>query len=202
MIVIRVVRKMKLLIHCFIRGRCYASFGYGSRIIKPLQCSDKKYISIGNNVTICPNAYIEPIPYNIDSDGNLYKNNPKPKLCIEDGVWIGQGLHLNCARSVIIHKNALISSYVYISDLAHDYSDVNKPIGIQPLIIQTVEIGEQAFIGTGVKILAGSKIGQHSVVGANSVVTHEIPDYCVAVGIPAKIIKKYNFDTKTWEKVE
>ena len=201
MILVRVIKKIKNLIYSFVMSRFYASFGNCSRIIKPLQCSDKKYISIGKGVTIGPNALIEPIPCNIDSEGKLYKNKPEPRLCIEDNVWIGQGLHLNCARSVIIHKNALISSYVYISDLDHDYTDVEKPVGIQPLIIQSVEIGEQAFIGTGVKILAGSKIGKHSIIGANSVVTYEIPDYCVAAGIPAKIIKKYNFDTKTWEKV-
>ena len=63
-----------------------------------------------------------------------------------------------------------------------------------------MEIGDGSWLGTHVVIAGNVKIGKHCVIGANSVVTKDIPDYCVAVGIPAKIIKKYNFDTCTWDR--
>ena len=50
--------------------------------------------------------------------------------------------------------------------------------------------------------MAGVKVGEHCVIGANSVVTKDIPDYCVAVGMPARIIKRYNFKTNTWERTD
>lgn len=62
-------------------------------------------------------------------------------------------------------------------------------------------IGDQTFIGMHAVILPGVLIGKHCVIGANSVVTDNIPDYSVAVGVPAKVIKKYNWKTGEWEKI-
>ncbi|HHQ4611724.1 MULTISPECIES: DapH/DapD/GlmU-related protein [Aeromonas] len=63
-----------------------------------------------------------------------------------------------------------------------------------------MNIGDNVWIGEGVSIV-GASIGRNSVVGANSVVTHDIPEYSVAVGSPARVIKQYNFEMKRWEKV-
>lgn len=62
-----------------------------------------------------------------------------------------------------------------------------------------VSIGDETWIGTGVVIAGTVTIGKHCVIGANSVVTKDIPDYCVAAGNPCKIIKRYSFETKQWE---
>ena len=91
---------------------------------------------------------------------------------------------------------------VYISDNLHSYEDVDKPVLEQPVRqIAPVEIGEGTWLGEGVCVI-GAKIGKGCVIGANAVVTKDIPDYSVAVGSPAKVIKKYNSDTKRWEKLE
>lgn len=183
-----------------IESKKYGHLGDGSRIKHPVTCTNRQYIYIGDRVTIEDNAYIEPIMVNIDNEGKSYPLHPK--LEIQDGVWIGPGAHINCANSVIIHKDVLISSYVMITDLDHVYSDPFRPVSRQPLEVKSTEIDEQAFIGTGVKILAGVHIGKHAVIGANSVVNRDIPDYTVAVGIPAKIVKKYNKETGLWDKVQ
>ena len=65
----------------------------------------------------------------------------------------------------------------------------------------SVIIDEGTWIGTKTTIIGNVHIGKHCVIGANSVVTKDIPDYCVAAGIPAKIIKRYNFETNCWERV-
>ena len=70
------------------------------------------------------------------------------------------------------------------------------PIINQPIKqISTVRIGERAWLGVVVSVI-GANIGKHCVIGANAVVTHDILDYSVAVGIPAKVIKRYNFSTQ------
>lgn len=69
-------------------------------------------------------------------------------------------------------------------------------------MVKPTKIGEYCCIYSNTVILAGVKIGNNVIIGANSVVTKDIPDYCVAVGSLAKIIKKYIMNTKTWEKVK
>lgn len=185
-------RILKLVISNFHKIR-YGDFGIGSRIYSPKSIiSNKKHIFIGNSVHIRQNARIEPI---VAWKGVKYN----PQIIIEDGVVIEQNLHLACAKYVKIGKNSSISSYVFITDINHEYKDISKPILLQDLIIKETEIGEQCFIGTGAKIMAGTKVGNHCIIGANAVVTHDLPDFCVAAGIPARIIKKYNFNTKEWE---
>ena len=82
----------------------------------------------------------------------------------------------------------------------HGYEDVNTPINLQPIVQKnTVVIGRGSWIGENVCII-GCSIGKQCVIGANAVVTKNIPDYCVAAGNPAKIIKRYCFDTNSWKK--
>ena len=93
-----------------------------------------------------------------------------------------------------------MASNVTVTDINHPYEDVSLPIEKQPLEVSSVIIGKDCKIYNNVVILKGVNIGEHCVIGANAVVTTDIPDYSVAVGIPAKVIKRYNFDTQRWEK--
>lgn len=69
------------------------------------------------------------------------------------------------------------------------------------MIVRETSIGDGCFIGYGAAIQAGTKLGQHCVVGASAVVRGKFPDYCVIVGNPAHVVKKYNLETRSWEKV-
>lgn len=64
----------------------------------------------------------------------------------------------------------------------------------------TLSVGDDTWIGTNVVIAGNIHVGKHCVIGANSVVTKDIPDYSVAAGIPAKVIKRYDFDKGEWIK--
>ena len=123
-------------------------------------------------------------------------------LEIGDGSIIGHFNHIYCTKSIKIGKKVLTADKVYISDNLHGFSDITIPILEQPIIQNgEVEIGDGTWIGENACIL-GVKIGKNCVVGANSVVTKNIPDYCVAVGAPAYIIKRYCFDSKEWKKTD
>ena len=122
-------------------------------------------------------------------------------LKIKRGCSIGRFCHICSTQSIVIGENVLIAEKVYITDNLHSYEDVKMPVISQPIKqINNVSIGEGSWIGENVCII-GAKIGRHCVIGANSVVTKDIPDYCVAVGAPARIIKKYSFNRNTWERV-
>ena len=77
-----------------------------------------------------------------------------------------------------------------------------KDQGISMEENSSVVIGEDSWIGTKATIIGKVHVGKHCVIGANSVVTKSIPDYCIAVGSPARIIKRYNPEIKKWEKLK
>ena len=109
---------------------------------------------------------------------------------------------------VEIGNNVLMASHVYISDNSHgvykgtiEDSSPNTPPQKRNYLIECVKIGDNVWLGEGVIVMPGVTIGNGCVIGAHSVVNKSIPDNCIAVGTPAKIIKRYSFDTKKWERV-
>jgi acetyltransferase-like isoleucine patch superfamily enzyme len=148
-------------------------------------------ISIGKNVLIQQNTRLAALPLT---------NAEICQLIIDDGVYIGYFNHIFATKSIVIEKNVLIADRVYISDNIHDYTNPSVPIKDQKIIQKKeVVIGSGCWIGENVSII-GSSVGKNSVVGANSVVLKDIPDYSVVAGVPAKIIKCYNFKTSKWER--
>ena len=169
----------------------YGNIGKGSVILKELLVNGQKNIYIGNNVFIRDGARIEAV-----TEWNEKKYSPR--IIIGDNVNIEQNLHLTCADEVVIGDNVSILSNVLITDINHS----NKKMRVHPLKqdleVSKVRIGSYSLIGSGAKILPGVNIGENCVVGANSVVTKNIPDKCIVVGVPAKIIKRYDEINKKW----
>ena len=123
-----------------------------------------------------------------------------PILIIEDGSIVGNFNHIFATNYIRIGKNVLIADKVYISDNLHTYVNPNIPIMHQPIKqLNKVDIGDGTWIGENVCII-GASVGKNCVIGANSVVTRDIPDFCVAVGAPARIVKQFNPATNSWEK--
>lgn len=122
------------------------------------------------------------------------------RLIIGDGTYIGNQAHFYATSRIEIGHRVLFADKVYVSDNLHSYEDIEMPIIDQPIKqLNEVTIGDGAWIGEHACII-GASIGKHSVVGANSVVTKDIPDYCVAVGAPAVIIKRYSHKLGAWIK--
>jgi acetyltransferase-like isoleucine patch superfamily enzyme len=182
-----VIKGKVLLYYRFIFG----SFGQKSLIKAPIILNNPHSIFIGENVTILNSAWLSgPKEYRTGEYG----------LRIRDKCSIGNFVHIYATESIVIEDEVLIADKVYISDNSHNYNRISIPIidqGIKQL--SRVVIGQGAWIGENVCII-GSSIGKNSVIGANAVVTNDIPDYCVAVGSPARVIRKYNFESQKWEK--
>jgi len=129
---------------------------------------------------------------------------PHSRLIIGKRVRFANGFaHVTASFDTIeIEDDCLFAAFVLIINGNHGYKDIETPIKYQesystgPILIRA-----GSWIGRGACIMGGVTIGKNSVVGANSVVTESVPDYCLAAGNPAKVIKKYNFESKTWEKV-
>lgn len=169
-----------------------------ARIIRfPFDLRGKKYMSISEGFTTGVGCRLEAYP----------KNNNKV-LFIGKNVQINDYVHITAMENVFVGDNVLMASKIYISDCLHgSYSgDINDssphslPIE-RPLYSKAVIIEDNVWLGEFVSVLPGTTIGKGTIVGANSVVSKSLPSYVIAVGSPAKPIKKYNFETKRWEKI-
>lgn len=164
------------------------------RIHTPVRLDGPQNIFLtGKNIVVEHHSWLAAVPLS------------PSQLCaleIGEGTRIGHFNHIYCTRSIRIGKNVLTADRVYIADNTHDYRDVTTPILKQPVRqLSDVEIGDGAWLGENVCVI-GASVGKGSVIGANSVVTSDIPDHCVAVGAPARVVKRYNPVTGAWEKTE
>ena len=95
----------------------------------------------------------------------------------------------------------MFAGYVHVTDHSHGYEDINMPISKQPLISKgPVIIEDECWLGFCCEILSGVHIGRHSIIAARAVVTKDVPPYSIVAGNPARIVKKYNFETNKWER--
>lgn len=174
---------------------CYKKFSKNSLIYFPMLVNNKDCISIGKNVTFREHLRMDAIK-------QMHSQFFTPKIIIDDYVHAEQNCQIFAANLVHIKKNVTLSSNVFITDAEHDYRGTdNESILFQRLIVGKTIIDEEAFLGIGVRVIKAVHIGKHAVIGANSVVTKDIPPYSVAVGIPARVIKQYNPKTKRWETI-
>lgn len=178
---------------CWLRHRKSLAFPFGCVVENPIRFSSK-YIVLGRKVVIGNAARLEAVTRYNDK---VYA----PRIRIGENVTIEQNLHLTCANRVVIGDNTAIAANVTITDIDHPYTDVTSPIERQDLVVKEVVIGPDSKIYNNVVVLPGVHIGRHCVVGANSVVTHDLPDFSVAVGAPIRIIKRYDHELREWVAV-
>ncbi|WP_141052065.1 acyltransferase [Aliarcobacter cryaerophilus] len=167
----------------------FGKFGLPSYIGKPIFIGNFKRIFIGKRVRIFPGARIEVVDKN-------------SSIVFEDNISIGQNLHITSASQLVIGRNTTILESVMITNIDHDYQEIDLHILEQKHIINETKIGENCFIGYGAVIQAGTILGKQCIVGANAVVRGHFPPYCVIVGVPARIVKRYDEKSGVWRKTD
>ncbi len=176
--------------------RFFGSIGAGSRIDKPSFLSNPQFVYIGDHTTIRPGARIETI---------ILDASRPPSLRIGSNVNIEQNVHLVCSSKIVIGDNVTITGNCAIVDTIHPFEDVDDPRKIGDRIDPNptpVSIGDNSFVGFGSVILPGVNIGKNAVIGANSVVSRDVPEYCVVAGGPARLVRRYSFEARRWLSIE
>ena len=167
------------------RGRRFKHFGRGSIIMwKPTTIFNENYISIGEDTMIGPGVSL--------SAGMVPGQEclTSPVVTIGDRCLIGRGSGIVGHFDITIGNDVWTGHHVYITDQNHGYEDVTLPISRQSQPERAVHIGDGSWLGYGAVVLPGVTIGRHVVIGANSVVTRDIPDFSVAVGAPARVVRR------------
>lgn len=166
------------------RGRRFGAFGEGSIICFPVtSLMNERFIEIGENTMIGPHVAL--------SAGMAPGQEclSQPVVRIGDRCLIGRGSGIVGHFSIDIGDDVWTGHHVYITDQNHGYDNVDIPISQQSMPEKPVRIGSGSWLGHGTVVLPGADIGEHVVIGANSVVTGSIPSFSVAVGAPARVVK-------------
>ncbi len=187
----------QLIYLSYCKIRTFFTFS-NARIIRfPIDIRGKKYISIAKGFTTGVGCRIE-----------AYPKNEEITLFFGENFQMNDYVHITAMEKVQIGNNVLLASKIYISDCSHgsysgdendSHPDTNP--NDRPLFSKPVVIEDNVWLGEFVSVLPGVTIGKGTIVGANSVVSKSLPPYVIAVGTPAKPIKKFNFKTNKWEKI-
>lgn len=159
----------------------FRQIGAKSYFLDPIYLSGTKYMEIGYGTGFWHHARVEVI-------NEWNETRFSPQFQVGNNVLIGQDAHIVCANSIMIEDDVLISSGVFITDLAHITSNPDIPVIQQGLTTKPVRICQGAFIGKDVMIMPGVTLGKHCVIGANAVVTKDVVDYATVAGVPARPI--------------
>ncbi|MGB4116667.1 MAG: acyltransferase [Polaromonas sp.] len=125
-----------------------------------------------------------------------------PHITIGDKVSVGFGCTLSCVNRLNIGHDVTIGDNVYIADSQHGYSDPHLGVLDQPLLVGAISVGHGAWIGYGAFVAGDVSIGEHAVIGANSVVTRSVAAYTVVAGVPAKAIKRFDHAMGRWVRLD
>lgn len=163
---------------------------------KSRMVSNSRFVEFQNNVRIKDNYRIECYP-------NYAGKKMNPQLKIGHNVIINYNFSCLVADRIEIGDETILASDILITSENHGINpESDDAYYKQPLTTGPVKIGKGCWIGEKVVILPGVTIGDKSIVAAGSVVSKDIPPYCIAAGVPAKVLKVYNFESHCWERVK
>lgn len=171
----------------------FGSYGRDVYIESGVVINRPRFVHLGDHVRIKRNTSI-----------NLHPKDKRSKeglLFIGNDVIISEGCILSACNRIVIEDNVGISPYVMIIDNSRKPGDIIRPSKEQPIEAGTIHIGADSWIAYNACILPNVTIGKHCIIGALSVVTEDIPPYSVAVGSPARVVRRFDFVTRKWVKV-
>jgi acetyltransferase-like isoleucine patch superfamily enzyme len=166
-------------------GGAFASFGARSVIQPPVRLVGERRIAVGDDVFVGGGSWLQAL------DGY----GPAVAIELGDGTNIAGGCVLSAAVSIRLGRAVLLARNVYIADHGHAFEDPALPVLAQGFRdIRPIEIADGAWLGENVVVCPGVRIGRGAVVGANAVVLEDVPDHAVAVGAPARVVRRFAGD--------
>lgn len=133
------------------------------------------------NISLGSNVYV--------GHGSMLKGYYQSEMRIGDGTWIGQMCFFHSAGGLYIGAHVGVGPGVKIITSVHEEPARDVPIIFAPLVASAVHIEDGSDVGTGTVVLPGVRIGRGAIIGAGAVVATDIPDYAVAAGVPARVLR-------------
>jgi acetyltransferase-like isoleucine patch superfamily enzyme len=185
----------------------FASRGRKLRIARPRRIVNPERIHIGDDVTLGPGCMLNPLRRypgrTMHLDAGVESVDFDSRIEIGDRVSATGYLTIGAAASVVIEDDVLLASHIYIGDNLHGMARVDVPYKYQPLErVEPVRIGRGTWVGEHAVILPGVSVGEFAVIGANSVVTADVPPRTVVAGAPARPIRRWSESHGGWVRAE
>jgi acetyltransferase-like isoleucine patch superfamily enzyme len=177
-------------------------------IEQPHRLINPSHMTIGDDVSLGPGCMINAIrrypgPFMSGKPEGIEPQEFQPEISIGNRVSATGYLTIGACSSVTIEDDVLIASHVFISDNSHGRSRTDVPYKFQHLEqIAPVTIGRASWIGEHAVIMPGVSIGEYAIVGANSVVTRDVPPRSIVAGAPARVIRRWNDELRCWQPVD
>jgi acetyltransferase-like isoleucine patch superfamily enzyme len=177
--------------------------GPGSLVRMPTMFHHPERVFMGRDSTIHPYCRIEVITENPHLEGPALPPRDA-RIQIGDRVVINSFTHFGAMSRIVLGDDVGIATGVCIEDHHYIYEGASddKPLKKQPFTVADVVIEDGVMIGEHVTVLAGVTIGRNSWIGANAVVTKDIPAYSIAAGVPARVIRRMDASTGEWRAVD
>jgi acetyltransferase-like isoleucine patch superfamily enzyme len=164
----------------------FASFGRRSVLQPPILLDGERRIAIGSDVWVGAGSWLRVLS---EQRGGVTGDDVVLEL--GDGTNLAGNCTIAAAASVRLGAHVLLARGVYIADHSHAFADLERPVIKQGIDgVAPVTLADGSWLGQNVVVCPGVRIGRNAVIGANSVVVRDIPDHCVAVGAPARVIRR------------
>lgn len=185
----------------------FATAAEGLVIRRPYEIRHPERIFVGRDVKLGPNCVLKPTTrypggWLRQPDGDDRVQQFAPELHIGDRVTATGGLQIAVFERVIIEEDVMFAANVFVADGTHASDRGDVPFKYQGIgHVAPVRIGRGAWIGQNAVISPGVTIGAQSIVGANAVVTRDVPENAVVVGAPARVIRRWDASAGCWKAV-
>ncbi len=164
-------------------SRGFHQWGKGTAVMPPLRLDGERWIALGSGVYLGAGCWLRASPLSPAT---------APVIEIGDDCGFAGGNVISAVSAIRIGNGVGVARNVYIADHDHHYADPSRPIRRQGVTnVRPVIIDDGAWLGQNVVVTAGVRIGRGAVVGAGAVVTRDVPDYSLAVGVPATVIRSW-----------
>lgn len=184
----------------------FGARGRNLRIARPRRIVNAERIFVGNDVTLGPGSMLNALRKypgrTMETAGGAEPVHFDSRIEIGNRVSATGYLTVGAAASVVIEDDVLLASHIYIGDNLHGMGRADVPYKYQHLErIAPVRIGRGTWVGEHAVILAGVTVGEFAVIGANSVVSRDVPARTVVAGAPARPIKRWCSTSQSWQAV-
>jgi len=168
--------------------------GIGCRLGRDVELISPECMSFGELIRIGSRSRIQAV--------RVYRGcSYAPTIRVGSRTSFENDCHVAAAGSVEIGNDVLVAGGVFISDHVHEHQDIGLPVVEQPLRVGSVIIGDGSHIGEHAAVFGSLTVGEHAVIGANAVVTSDVPAFTVVAGAPARVISRFSPDAGRWVRV-
>lgn len=200
----RALSKLHAKVHAFEereRAPRLGSAGPGTVVAMPSSLLNPERLHIGRDTYIHPYCRIEIITANPHLDGAALNHNDA-RIEIGDRCVINSFTHIGAMTRIVMGNDVGIASGVCIEDHHYIYEGASSgaPLKKQPFRTAEVILEDGCMIGEHAVILPGVTIGANSWVGANAVVTEDVPPYSIVAGVPARVVRQMNPKSGAWTR--